>query len=110
MNLLNKQLIVNNALNIFYNEKVIKIDGINNNFLIKTNNSIYKSQTVIIASGGGLFRPINLGLKNEKSCKNIIYKITDTKKFIGKKLTILEVEILRLTGLIIFLIRDPKLL
>ena len=88
MNLLSKQLYLNKTVNIFYEEEVIEIKGEVKNFIVKTKKNLYNAKTIIIATGGGAFKPMPLGLKNESSYKNIIYKIMDSKKYIGKKLVI----------------------
>lgn len=87
MDFLNKQLYSNNY-KICYSEEVINIQGNVNDFLIKTKKSKYRSKTVIIASGGGLFKPMPFGIRNETSYKNIRYEIKDSKKYIGKKLVV----------------------
>lgn len=73
---------------INFNEEVLRIDGETGNFTIKTNKKNYISKTVIIASGGGLFSPIKLGIKNEDSFINIHYSVKQSSDFIGKKLLI----------------------
>ena len=86
MNLLSKQLYLNKTVNIFYEEEVIEIKGEVKNFIVKTKKNLYNAKTIIIATGGGAFKPMPLGFKNESSYKNIIHKIIDSKKYIGKKL------------------------
>ena len=88
LKLMNEQLYSNDNFKIKYNEEVIKVEGKIRDFTVKTQNSIYKSQTIIIASGGGLFKPIPFGIKNESQYNNIKYKISNTNKYFGKRLAI----------------------
>lgn len=87
MNSLSKQVESKNIL-IKYNEEVIKIDGKINDFRITTTKNIFQTKTIILATGGGLFKPTPLGIKDEKKYNNISYFIEDAKKYIEKKLVI----------------------
>ena len=89
MNLIYKQFNMNNDSKVIYENKVIEIKGNINNFEVITSKAKYKSRTVIIASGGGSFKPTPLGIKNENDFENIIYTIKDAKKYMNRKIVIL---------------------
>ena len=89
MNLIFKQLKNNPNTTIYYDSEVKEIKGSIGNFNVVTSSKIFDSKTVIIASGGGLFKPIKLGIKDEEKYKNIKYSISDSKKYLDKKILIL---------------------
>lgn len=82
------QLNFDNIPTIKYNNEVIEVKGELYKFKVITKNNIYETKTVILATGGGLFKAVKLGIPNESKYSNIIYKIDDAKKYIGKKLAI----------------------
>ena len=87
MNALSKQVKKKN-ITIKFNEEVVKITGKFNEFKIITNRNNFYSKTIIVATGGGLFKPAPLGIKFEENFNNISYHIEDVKKYLGKKLVI----------------------
>ena len=57
MKLLKNQFDLLNDIKIYNNEEVIEIDGDINNYTVRTISNEYRCKSIIIASGGGLFRP-----------------------------------------------------
>lgn len=74
--------------NIRLNERVLSIEGENNEILIKTPSNNYLTRTVLIATGLGESRPRPLGVPNEEACKEILYDLKDTSFLKGKRIVI----------------------
>lgn len=89
MNLIHKQFNIHDNAEVVYEDEVNEILGTQNAFEVITSKKKYYSKTVIIASGGGEFKPKPLGIPNEDKYKNIIYSIKDANKYINQKLLIL---------------------
>lgn len=83
-----KQYQKNSKTKIFYQENVFSIEGTLDNFIVKSSKNTYKCKTVIISTGGGLFEPVKLGIKNEIKYQNIHYSVKKSEKFEGKNLVI----------------------
>lgn len=84
-----KQINKNNSEYIKFNQDVVSVKGVFNNFEIKTKNDIFKTKTLIVATGGGKFAPIKLNLDKESSIRNLSYFVDDAKRYVGKKLIIM---------------------
>lgn len=71
------------------NETVLDIEKENDVFKITTTKGIHSSKAVIIAMGGGAFKPRPLELDGVDSYKNIHYHVSNIQQYAGKKVTIL---------------------
>ena len=89
MNLIHMQFKTHQDTEIVFDEEVKKVTGTMNNFIVITSKKEYQTRAVIIASGGGSFKPIKLGIEDEKKYDNILYSIKDAKKYINKNILIL---------------------
>ena len=89
MNLIHMQFKTHQDTEIVFEEEVKKVTGTMNNFIVITSKKEYQTRAVIIASGGGSFKPIKLGIEDEKKYDNILYSIKDAKKYINKNILIL---------------------
>lgn len=73
---------------IFLNERLIDITGQHPKFIVKTSRNTFQSKCIIIATGGGVFEPIKLGLKNEDNFENIRYSVENIDNYKNKKLVV----------------------
>lgn len=89
MDLIYNQFNTQKETELVFENDVIEILGKINNFEVITTKNKYISRTVIIASGGGSFKPIPLGVKNEEKFTNIIYSIKNSKDYFNRKILIL---------------------
>lgn len=71
------------------NETVLEIEKENDIFKITTTKGIHSSKAVIIAMGGGAFKPRPLELDGVDSYENIHYHVSNIQQYAGKKVTIL---------------------
>ena len=71
------------------NETVLDIEKENDVFKITTTKGIHSSKAVIIAMGGGAFKPRPLELDGVDSYENIHYHVSNIQQYAGKKVTIL---------------------
>lgn len=78
-----------NSIKVCFNERVIGLKG-NGSFIeVTTDNHIYKSKTVIIATGLGVYVPRTMGLPGEDKIDNILYCLKDLEILRGKKVVIM---------------------
>lgn len=87
-NLLNQISRFNEKIEIKLDTKLENIEKENDIFIIKTNNNLIKTKSIILAAGNGGFSPRKLGLENEELFKNIDYSINDFSKYNKKKIAI----------------------
>lgn len=73
---------------VIFNQKVIKIEGKKGNFCIYTKDKQYKTKTIIISTGGGFFKPIKIGIKNETKFLNLKYKVSNINHYNNKNIII----------------------
>ena len=73
---------------IYLNEKLINIEGEFPDFKLTTSSGVLKTKCIVIATGGGVFEPMKLGIENEDSYDNINYFVEDVNKYKNKKLLI----------------------
>ena len=71
------------------NETVLDIEKENDVFKITTTKGIHSSKAVIIAMGGGAFKPRPLELEDVEDYENIHYHVSNIQQYAGKKVTIL---------------------
>jgi len=71
------------------NETVLEIEKENDIFKITTTKGTHTSKAVIIAMGGGAFKPRPLELDGVDSYENIHYHVSNIQQYAGKKVTIL---------------------
>ena len=71
------------------NETVLDIEKENDVFKITTTKGIHSSKAVIIAMGGGAFKPRPLELDGVDSYENIHYHVSNIQQYASKKVTIL---------------------
>ena len=74
---------------IHLNETVLEIEKQEEGFVITTSNGSHLSKTVIIAMGGGAFKPRPLELEDVEGYENIHYHVSNIQQYAGKKVTIL---------------------
>lgn len=82
-----KEQFAQTNLIININEKLLEITGSYPDFIIKTSKHTYYSKCILFTTGGGLFEPIKLSVKDEEKY-NINYSIQDSNKYINKKIVI----------------------
>lgn len=71
------------------NETVLDIEKENDVFKITTTKGIHSSKAVIIAMGGGAFKPRPLELEGVEGYKNIHYHVSNIQQYAGQRVTIL---------------------
>jgi len=74
---------------IHLNETVLEIEKQEEGFVITTSKGSHLSKTVIIAMGGGAFKPRPLELEGVEGYENIHYHVSNIQQYAGKKVTIL---------------------
>ena len=74
---------------IHLNETVLEIEKHDQGFAITTNKGSHLTKTVIIAMGGGAFKPRTLELDCVENYENIHYHVSNIQQYAGKKVTIL---------------------
>ena len=74
---------------IHLNETVMDIKKEVDHFSIKTNKGSHLTKTVIIAMGGGAFKPRTLELEDAETYENIHYHVSNIQQYSGQKVTIL---------------------
>lgn len=91
-NLMNQLQLNNedNLVDIFLNQEVVKIDKVNDYFEIRNSiGEVFKSKTILLTSGTGMFIPRKIGIENEELYDNIIYAVNNLEQFKDKSITIL---------------------
>lgn len=79
-----------NLVDIFLNQEVVKIDKVNDYFEIRNSiGEVFKSKTILLTSGTGMFIPRKIGIENEELYDNIIYAVNNLEQFKDKSITIL---------------------
>jgi ferredoxin/flavodoxin---NADP+ reductase len=73
---------------IMFHQEVVDIKGSYPHFTIMTKTDVFEAKHVILASGGGLFLPKTLDIKDEESYINISYAVNNAKQYEGKNLVI----------------------
>ena len=71
------------------NETVLEIDKEDGVFKITTTKGTHTSKAVIIAMGGGAFKPRPLELEGVEGYKNIHYHVSNIQQYAGQRVTIL---------------------
>lgn len=71
------------------NETVLDIEKENDVFKITTTKGTHTSKAVIIAMGGGAFKPRPLELEGVEGYKNIHYHVSNIQQYAGQRVTIL---------------------
>ena len=74
---------------VHLNETVLEIEKENDVFKIITTKDTHSSKAVIIAMGGGAFKPRPLELDGVDGYENIHYHVSNIQQYAGKKVTIL---------------------
>lgn len=74
------------------NETVLEIEKQEEGFVITTSKGSHLTKTVIIAMGGGAFKPRPLELEGVEGYENIHYHVSNIQQYAGKKVTILGGE------------------
>ena len=74
---------------IYLNETVLEIEKEDGVFKITTTKGNHTSKTVIIAMGGGAFKPRSLELEGVEGYENIHYHVSNIQQYAGQKVTIL---------------------
>ena len=74
---------------VHLNETVLEIEKEDDVFKITTNKGNHTSKTVIIAMGGGAFKPRPLELEGVEGYDNIHYHVSNIQQYAGQKVTIL---------------------
>ena len=74
---------------IHLNETVLEIEKQEEGFVITTSKGSHLTKTVIIAMGGGAFKPRPLELEGVEGYENIHYHVSNIQQYAGKKVTIL---------------------
>ena len=74
---------------VHLNETVLEIEKQDEGFSITTNKGNHLTKTVIIAMGGGAFKPRPLELDGVEDYENIHYHVSNIQQYAGKKVTIL---------------------
>ena len=74
---------------VHLNETVLEIEKEDDVFKITTNKGNHTSKTVIIAMGGGAFKPRPLELEGVEGYENIHYHVSNIQQYAGQKVTIL---------------------
>lgn len=91
-NLMNQLQLNNedNLVDIFLNQEIVKIDKVNDYFEIRNSiGEVFKSKTILLTSGTGMFIPRKIGIENEELYDNIIYAVNNLEQFKDKSITIL---------------------
>ena len=74
---------------ICLNETVLDIRKNENHFLIETNKDQHFSRAVIIAMGGGAFKPRPLEVDGAEEFENVHYHVSNIQQYAGKQVAIL---------------------
>ena len=78
-----------NHLDLSLNESVLNFSKENDIITVVTSKGSYQTKCLLITNGMGLFTPRKIGLENEDTIPNIIYKIENTEDIRNKDITIL---------------------
>ena len=90
INVLSEQLATKTEyVDIHCNEEIIKIEKKEGYFELHSHAKTYRSKTVLLTCGNGVFAPRHIGLADEQKYRNIKYAITDIELFKNKNITIL---------------------
>lgn len=71
------------------NETLLNIEKIGENFTLTTSKGEHLTKTVLIAMGGGAFKPRPLELKDADMFDNIHYHVSDMAQYAGQKIAVL---------------------
>ena len=74
---------------ICLNETVLDIVKADDGFTITTSKAQHQTKTIIIAMGGGAFKPRALELDDAESYSNLHYHVSNISQYAGKKVVIL---------------------
>jgi ferredoxin/flavodoxin---NADP+ reductase len=74
---------------IHINTQAIDIIELENHYCVKTTTGVFETKTVLLANGGGLFKPRLLEMGVDESLKNIHYFVDDIRKYENQKIVIL---------------------
>lgn len=74
---------------IHLDETVLSIDKIDQIFTLTTNKGQHLSRTVLIAMGGGAFKPRPLELEGADQFENIHYHVSNMQQYAGQNLAVL---------------------
>lgn len=71
------------------NETLLSIDKKENHFILETNKGLHLTKTVLIAMGGGAFKPRPLEIDGADTFENIHYHVSDIKQYADKDVVVL---------------------
>ena len=74
---------------ICLNETVLDIVKADDGFTITTSQAQHQTKTIIIAMGGGAFKPRALELDDAESYSNLHYHVSNISQYAGKKVVVL---------------------
>lgn len=74
---------------IHINTQAIEVLETGNHYCVKTTSGIFEAKTVLLANGGGLFKPRLLDMTNDQTIENIHYFVDDISKYKNQKIVIL---------------------
>lgn len=74
---------------IMYSIEILDLIDNNTHYIIHTNKGIFKTKTILIASGNGTCIPRKLEVENANKCKNILYSLDNINKYNNKKIAVL---------------------
>lgn len=78
-----------NKLDLFLNTSINSIEKKDDYYVVKTNEEIYETKTILLTTGMGNFTPRKTGCEGEDNFKNILYSIKSKALFENKKVAIL---------------------
>ena len=74
---------------VHLNETVLEIEKQDQGFTITTNKGSHLTKTVIIAMGGGAFKPRPLEVEGAEEFENVHYHVSNIQQYAGKQVAIL---------------------
>lgn len=74
---------------VHLNETVLDIEKTEDGFVLTTSKAKHRSRAVIIAMGGGAFKPRPLELEDADTYENIHYHVSNIQQYAGKNIAIL---------------------
>lgn len=88
-NLFNQYRQYENEIPLYLNEKAISVERIEGGYILKTTKTTYKTKTILLANGGGVFEPRLLDLENALGKTNIYYNVKSVSDFKNQDLVVL---------------------
>lgn len=74
---------------VHLNETVLEIEKTGDSFTVTTTKGEHQTHTVLIAMGGGAFKPRPLELDGVDNFENVHYHVSNIQQFAGKNVTVL---------------------